>query len=187
VLCCLIAGLHIAPHRAHAGQAENEAEAQRLSQEIGRLANRNAWAGVARGYAALIEVPGAQLTVQHHLLGAHAAQSAGDVNVVWTCLNRALEVDPRHEDALMWWATLLANYGEVSLKVPKRYNGEAALIGQDFSFNPEHVRVFQAAQAALDENRSYTGLLPLGRYQLGAQKFEIIGGPLVEVKLKPQK
>jgi len=182
-----LAGLLLLPSASQGGRAEDAAEARRLSEELTRLANRNAWSGVGRSYAALRAIPGAEVTVEQHLLGAHAAQAAGDINDVWLCLNRALAIDPRHENALMWWATLLATYGEVALKVHRRYEEQALLVGQDFAFNPEYVRVFQAAQAALDEDRSYTGLLPLGRYQLGHEKFEIIGGPLVEVTLKPQK
>jgi len=169
------------------GGAENKAEAHRLSQEMTKLAERNAWSGVARAYAALVAVPGVEVDVDQHLLGAHASQSAGDVNSMWQCLNNAVEAAPLHEDALMWRATLMATYGEVDLKIHKAWENEIALLGVDIGFNPEHRRVFESAQKALDEDRGYTGLLPLGRYQLGHEKFDIIGGPLVKVTLKPPK
>ena len=98
-LLALFAVLACAP--AWAGGAESEAEAHRLSEEMAKLAERSAWPGVARAYDALVAISGAELSVEDHLLGAHAYQTVGDVNQMWHCLNNAVEADPMHEDALM--------------------------------------------------------------------------------------
>ncbi len=172
---------------AMGGGAENRAEAQRLTQEMATLADRNAWSGVSRAYNSLVALPGVDVMLEMHLLGASAAQAEGDVNGMWACLNRAVKTDPLHEDALMWRATLMATYGEVDLKVAKSFEGEVVLLGVDIGFNPEYRNVFVAAQEALDADRGYHGLLPLGRYQFGPEKFDVVGGPLVKITLKPPK
>jgi len=52
-------------------------------------------------------------------------------------------------------------------------------------FEPGWRHTVEVAQAALRAQGAYEGLLPLGRYTLGGQPFEVVGEPLVELHLRP--
>jgi len=168
----------------HATRTEETAEAHRLTVEMNKLAQRDAWAGVERAYQKRMALERVEVPVDTHLLGAAAARQRGDIVETWRRLHRALEVDPLHEDAMYQLGRIEAFYGEVTLKVTRRKANDAALLGIDLGFSPEYRQVFEYAQQALDTDRHYHGLLPLGRYQLGDRSFEIIGGPPVQVTLR---
>ena len=171
---------------AQAG-SKDQAEYQRLTEEIEKLAGRNAWSGVDRAYEAMVELSerGVKLRYEDHLLGAHASKSLGHINNNWVRLNRANAVNPT-EESFMMLATLAANYGPVRLCVKKNYDKEATLVAKDLGFMAEQRQVVEQARKSLAEEGEYVGLLPLGRYIFGEEPFDIIGGPEVEITLKKQ-
>ncbi len=187
LLAIAIAGTLGLATPALAGTTADDAEARRLVTEMHKLAGRNAWGGASRAYSALLVVPNVDIDMDTHLLGVQAAKADGDVVATWKRLRHILTLDPLNEDLIMQMAVLEANYGPVSLKVHPRFDGEATLTGQDMGFNPEYSAVFEYAKAAIAKHGSYTGPLPLGRYELAHEHFEIIGGPEVSLVVKKQK
>ena len=172
---------------AMAGRTAEEAEVLRLITEMNKFAARNAWSGASRTYNSLLLVPGAEIDMETHLLGVQAAKSDGDVVATWRRVKHILTLAPLNEDLIMQMAQLEANYGPVNLKMHNRFDGDPTLKGQDLGFNPEYSAVFEYAKDAILKQGVYVGPLPLGRYDLGHEHFEIIGGPEVVLLVKRQK
>ncbi len=169
---------------AIAGGAQDRAEVDRLLNEMRALASRGAWDGVDRAYRSLVVASGnAAAPVEAHVLGAHAAQSAGSMNDTWDRLQHAAAIAPTTETA-EWLARIFANYGEVDLRAAGTWRGLILLESLDPVFAPDATQTLEAARADLLDVRAYQGLLPLGRYRLGGQAFDIVGGPRVAVVLR---
>jgi len=182
--------LLLAAPPALAGSTANEAEHTRLADEMKRLSSRNAWKGVDDAYRELEQLAAdgsITLTYRDHYLGASAARELGDVNAVYTRLQRALAVE-KTEEATSWLADLNQNYGQVSLKIDAKYPGDRSLSISEMPFDPGQRRVIEAAQLALQNTRAYAGILPLGDYSFGDKKFTISagGGAAQEVALQAQ-
>ena len=159
------------------------AEHSRLTDEMRSQAARNRWDAVDDHYRSLRELRGAELTYEDHWMGAQASSSLGNVQATWERLQRALEVDFTDE-ALTWWATLTAQYGEVNLKVKSADRESVTLTIADPPLELEKRATIEAAQEALRSTGAFRGLLPLGLYQLGELQFEVIGGPSVREVLR---
>lgn len=181
VLASLVGLLWASP--AHASQKEIQAEAVRLVQQMDKLAAKGAWTGVERAYEQLVSLK-VPVAVQIHLMAAQAAQSRGDQTEAWRRFLRVLAVDGLHAEAHLQLATIQATYGEVTLTVHKKWSEPVTLEAKDLGFDPEHFSALEKASSSLEEERTYHGLLPLGRYTLGPVAFEVIGGPPVAVLLK---
>ena len=104
--------------------------------------------------------------------------------VTWRRLNRVLQIEPLHPDAIYQRAVIEASYGQVTLKARHKPDAPPALLGEDLGFNPEYRIAFTHAQDALTEDGRYDGVLPLGRYQLGEVAFEVFGGEPLIVKVR---
>jgi len=168
------------------GGEKQDAEYRRLTQEMTKLAGRNAWAGVDRAYAQIVAIRGVEIERDVHMLGAQAAQARGSILDTFERL-KAAEALAADEESMMWMARIYATYGIVDLMVLPAYKHEIVLTAEDLGFDPAARNTVEAARKALDESRVYRGLLPLGRYRLGHEQFDIIGGPLVSVVLKKPK
>lgn len=175
---------------AYAQSSAAEAEHTRLTDEMKRLSSRNAWKGVDDAYRRLEAVAaseGIQLTYRDHYFGASAAREIGDINALYTRLQRALAVE-RTEEVEGWLADLNQNYGQVRLKFDPKYPGERVLTISEMPFDPAQRRVIEVAQLSLEETRAYDGILPIGAYTFGDQSFKVEagGGAPVEVALLPK-
>ncbi len=170
-------------HPVHAERASVAAERHRLSEEMRSLSMRSHWQGVDDHYQELLALRGAELTYDDHWLGAQASSALGDVQATWDRLKRALDVNFTDE-ALTWWATLSAQYGEVRLVVKPTYGGSATLTIAEMPVALDQRATIEKAQQMLQEEGSYVGLLPLGQYQLGERSFEVLGGPTVREVFK---
>ncbi|MFT4979782.1 MAG: hypothetical protein ACI8S6_005694 [Myxococcota bacterium] len=167
-----------APALAHAGERE-EAEHTRLTEEMSRLAGRNAWRGVENSYQKMVELErkGVTLVFQDHFMAAQAASNLGDITATHARAGRAREVAASPEErqqAAGWMADIEASYGPVVLRVPPRYADAVTFDVATMPFNPEHRAVYQKARAAIMSGEGYQGLLPLGQYAFGDQSFEIM-------------
>lgn len=167
---------------AAAGTADR-AEVDRLLNEMRALSARGAWDGVDRAWRAAMAVDPALVPAEAHVLGAHAAQNNGSMNGCWERLHRAHALSPTDETA-EWIARIYANYGEVSLRATGGWKGLVLLDALDPTFSPDATHTLDAARQALLDARAYEGLLPLGRYRVGDEPFDIVGGPRVSVVLK---
>jgi hypothetical protein len=154
------------------------AEHNRLTEEMRTHAARERWDAVDAHYRELTGLWGADVRYEDHWLGAQAASALGDVQTTWRRLQAALSVEFTDE-ALAWWATLTAQYGEVHLILKDTAVQPITLTIADPPLEPEKRATIAAAQAVLQAEGAFHGLLPLGQYQLGELSFEVLGGPAV--------
>lgn len=160
---------------AQAGSKEEaQAEAVRLSEEMGRLAKRTAWRGVDDAYLQLIELErkGAAPTYKDHYLGAEAARALGDINATYDRLTRAKAVKATDEVA-SWLGDIDANYGRVKLTASDKYAGTPALDMSELPFAPDQRQAVTRAQGLVAQSRAYEGLLPFGKYTFADTSFEL--------------
>ncbi len=118
------------------------AEHNRLTEEMRTHAARERWDAVDAHYRELTGLWGADVRYEDHWLGAQAASALGDVQTTWRRLQAALSVEFTDE-ALAWWATLTAQYGEVHLIL--KDTGPAD--------HPDHRRPAAGAREAGDHRR----------------------------------
>lgn len=175
---------------AYAQSSAAEAEHTRLTDEMKRLTARNAWKGVDDAYRrmeALSADEGVKLTYRDHWMGAVAARELGDLNAVYSRLQRAAALEKTDEVA-SWMADLNQNYGQVKLRIDNKYPGDRTLAIGEMPFDPAQRRVIEAAQLALTQTRVYEGILPVGAYTFGDQTFNLEsgGGATKEVTLQPK-
>ncbi|MDG1478174.1 MAG: hypothetical protein P8R54_01220 [Myxococcota bacterium] len=171
MMLSLLSGSHAAERGTVA------AEHSRLTEEMRGQAARERWEAVDSHYRQLLALRGADMRYEDHWLGAQASSNQGDVQSTWQRLKHALD-EEFTDEALTWWATLNVQYGEVHLIV-KADEPTVSLTIAEMPFEPEKRATIAAAQAALQADRAFHGLLPLGQYQLNEMSFEIIGGPAV--------
>lgn len=173
---------------AVAGQSERDAEAYRLHAELDRLSQKRAWSGVDRTYDRLVALKDVTIRTSAHLAGAQAAMERGDIRAAWDRAQRAAAAASGPEDlekASSWIADFYVNYGEVSIECSVAFKDKLELVSRDASFNPVNRVVLEHVQQQLDADRTFVGYLPMGRYSVAGWEFEIIGGPLVKVFVKP--
>ena len=184
LLGALLATLVLLSPAANAGKKEDLAEGFRLLQEMDRLVAKGAWGGVERAYINLCALDGMPVSPEVHLLAAQASRQRGDLTTTWVRLKRVLEIDGLHEAAHLQIATIEVNYAYVTVKIHRRWKGDRTLEALDLGFTPEYHTVVGLARGSLEETGRYDGLLPLGRYRLGYEDFEVIGGLPVDILVK---
>ena len=145
------------------------AEYQRLSEEIEKLTQRGAWAGVERTFIAL-EATGVDLSFNDYVAGAYAARTLGNVNAVRTRLEAAHAV---HEDmeVVNWMWDIDANYGRVWLAGD---NGKVELTVASMPFNPDQAKSVKFAIEQVATSGAYDGYLPAGTYKFGPFDLKVV-------------
>lgn len=179
--------LALVPSTAHAGDVE-KAEHRRLSEEMKKRAQTNAWAGVERSFEELLELQkkGEPLTYQDWFLGAQAARGLGNMADCRSRLEAAIKTEATDE-AKNWLAEIDANYVRVNLRsTDKESAAELSIEGMPFAADQR--KAVEAAQQKVLETRNFEGLLPVGSYTFAAgeakQSFQLASGQApVEVKL----
>jgi hypothetical protein len=154
-------------------------EAVRLRQEIDRLAQREAWTGVERGYLAL-RATGAAPRPADLLVASAAARALGDVA---SARARALEAVASVEDrdAIEYLFRVDHELGQVTLR------GAGPLTPELTPWLPDEQAAVAFAQAQLANEGSFTGYLPPGTYHFGVQRLEVVAGQRVEVVLPMER
>ena len=160
---------------AHAGEVE-EAEHLRLQEEMQKLASRSAWGGVESAYQDLLVLAtqGEALTFEDHEIGAQAAQALGDMGACENRLRAAMRIKDTPE-LLSWIENIEQVYAPVALSWEKGADATALSIGS-MPFAPEQRNAVEMAQKKLVEEKKFEGLLPLGDYTFGSEKFSIDPG-----------
>ena len=161
-----------------AGRGAIAAEHTRLAEEMRNKAASGRWEAVDAHYREMRALRGVRLQYADHWMGAQAASALGDIQATWRRLKRALDVEFTDE-ALGWWVSLTAQYGEVHLVVKPSAAQPITLSITEPPLESEKRATIATAQAALQAEGAFHGLLPLGQYQLGEKRFEVIGGPAV--------
>src|SRR5690606_867409 len=147
------------PATASAADA-TAAERVRLTEELSKLASRNAWSGVERTYLKL-DALGVPLRPEAHLLGAKASLSSGDMGAARERLRRGLELGgggAAVEELGQTLQMIEQSYGLVTIEVaPQRV---AALLRPDPPFASHERKAIEFAQARVATERGFRGLLP---------------------------
>lgn len=148
-----------------------QAEYVRLSQDLERLVQKNAWAGVERTFKACLET-GQPLKFEDWVAGAHAARALGDVT---SARDRLLEANKLREEreVLDWLWDIDSNYGQVSLQGDL---GKVELEAVQMPFDPLMAKAVTYAETSVSETGTYEGYLPQGDY--------VFAG--IEVKVRPR-
>lgn len=148
-----------------------QAEYIRLSQELEKLATRNAWPGVVRTYDALIAT-GVAPKFEDHLIGAHGARAIGDITSARQRLLLANELREERE-VIDWLWEIDSTYGQVYLACDA---GKGQLQAEAMPFDPDQAHAVEFAAAKVLENGVFEGYLPQGKYFFAN----------VEVKVQPR-
>lgn len=156
-------------------------EVLRLTEEMERLAERNAWVGVERMYDQ-IAAAGGTSDRKILLLAADAARHTGDVVAMLDRLAKA-DLLLHTEEVQARMSDLLETYGRVQL-VPRRRRG--VLVADERPFRPDAAAAIEHAQRVLDRD-VFDGFLPVGSYQLDGVPFSVQAHePLLIVGLPPR-
>lgn len=148
---------------AVAQDATAAAERYRLEQEIERLAQRNAWAGVETKYQELLDLR-LETSYAVHMLGAQAARSLGKTWETRQRLELARSVEENAE-AVDNIALIDATYGRVRLKGNPRWTVRFSRPAMPFA--PDERKSVEYAVFVLENGGSFEGMLPIGEYMLG--------------------
>ncbi len=188
LLLPIAAVVAVAP-AAQAGSVD-AAEHVRLTEEMRRLAKRNAWKGVEAAFVKLkeLEERGVELSYEDYYLGAQAARALGDINAVYKRLKAAAKEEGSKE-VIEWLSDLDGTYGQVAL-VSKRKKG-VELKAVQMPFAPDQRAAIEVAMSRIAEHGRYKGLLPQGKYHFGDELLNVVAGGevlnLVLVDERPPK
>ncbi len=177
----VLVGLLVLPGAASAKDL-SQAESDRLSDELDKLANRQVWSGVERKYREL-ERLGVPMRFEDHVHGATAAREAGDVGRCYERLRLAAAIKPT-KDVLNWLWEIDNNYGQVQLvTVPAR---GAELTAAEMPFDPNQRKAVEAAVESAQADGIFVGLLPSGSYTFATQTFQVQPGLAVRIEVSPK-
>ncbi len=143
------------------------AEVRRLDDEIERLVQKGVWKGVERKYRQALKT-GVTLTPAMHRAGARASLLEGDATEARARLLESYELE-RDPEVLTWLTTFSRQYTTVRLKA----DPGAELQVERRHFDQERARVVDRAAKLLADDGVFEGLLPMGRYRVGAFWFTI--------------
>lgn len=161
---------------------EQRAEAERLSDDLEKLAKRQVWSGVEKKYKELVAT-GAAVELQDHLYGAYAARELGDVESAYERLQAAAHQGGSKE-IVDWLWDIDHNYGTVSLSmVPPR---SCELGVSEMPLDPNQRKAVEAAMRAAHSDCKYEGMLPRGDYQFAGMEFKVEPGFAVKVEVNPK-
>lgn len=181
-LALLLTGLAVATEPPDPDAAKpDRGEYVRLSQEIEKLAQKNAWSGVVRLWPELIAT-GVPLELEDLLAGAHASRAVGDVRSSRERLDKArtlVEDSATEREIIEWMSDIDTNYGSVSIKCDKP-KVPADLQPVAMPFNPNMQRAIEHARERVAEECTFEGMLPHGEYVL------VVADDREEVKVAPQ-
>ncbi len=181
------------------------AEVARLTDEIIKLAQRNAWTGVERAYKTLESMGDEAFNLiprglggpaAIHKEGANASRSFGDMLNWWKRLWRAktsldTAVGGTNDSLLKPILESLEytnnNFGSVTVaprskSTSKKQRAQLKLIAVVLSTapdlpTPDQLKSIAFAEQIIKETGSFIGLLPAGYYKLADESFTVENGP----------
>jgi hypothetical protein len=160
-----------------------KAEYKRLSQEMERHASRQRWAKADRVFG---EIQSLNVVINYDdwILAAEVTQELGVIADTRTYLRNAYGL--RSTQQVKDWKKLIEDqYGDVVLEVKSN---------DVFTFSPQFQTGDQAkrtaikyAKSQLDDNRSFSGMLPVGVYHFVGEDFEVQSGLEIVRSLDPRQ
>lgn len=166
------ASLALPVQQAQAQEAPSEAaraEYVRLSREMQRLAERNAWSGVERTFRNILD-NGTDPSQQDWIYAAQSAKQTGDVAAMRERLDRANALGENPE-VMAWMWEVDSTYGRVELACDP---GQHDLSPVSMPFQPDLAAAVRFAQADLAEDGVFNGYLPEGHYSFGPYEIEVL-------------
>ncbi len=172
---------------AFAGEVER-AEHIRVSEEMRKLAGRNAWSAVDAQYRKLeeLERKGEKLEAKEHLLGAQAGRSLGDVTAARARYAKAQAAGDTTEAATAI-AEIDANFGRVELTFEPKWEGDRTLAAKVPPFAPDQRAALAIAVQRVADGADYIGLLPAGDYTIAGKAFNVVVGQAAVAKLRVER
>ncbi|MCB9744499.1 MAG: hypothetical protein H6741_19710 [Alphaproteobacteria bacterium] len=169
-----------APTEAGPPDARAIAEYRRLSDQLDGLVEKQIWVGAERTYQQLIAT-GVAPSFRDLIAGAHTARQLGEIGLTYERLVAAARLEEDRE-VVEWLWTLDQEYGRVVLIVEAE--GSAPLSPSAMPFAPDARRCIEVAQQHLGEAGRFEGMLPVGSYTFGEQRFTVSSGPVaVEIRV----
>jgi hypothetical protein len=160
--------------------AADDAEVVRLREEMQKRVQNSQWSGAERAFSRLeaevADEPGA-LSPDDWQLGASIARNLGDMAGVQRRLQVAFDLEPT--DALRSeLQQIAATYGPIRVEVASGYAGELSLTATPAPFESDKRKFIDAAAARLEEERTFDGLIPIGRYTIAGEPVEVTTGAI---------
>ena len=152
-------------------EAAKKAEYRRLSEELHKLATRNAWTGVERFYKQLEET-GVPIQFDELITGAHSARAIGDTKLARTRLVTASKLKEQR-DVIEWLWEIDEAYGTVYLACDPDRKKRPELGIKAMPFDPNQAKSVHFAQEQVSENCLFDGMLPGGKYTVGPYNFQV--------------
>ncbi|MFK7931006.1 MAG: hypothetical protein AB8H79_22665 [Myxococcota bacterium] len=151
--------------------AGNKGEADRLTHELNRLAEKGAWKGVERTYIKLL-AESKNLPAAAHITGANAAQQLGDATNASRRYLKAERVEPGSVgNSLNQYRTA---YGRLHVR---RVEATCIRLSPvERPFDPTHGSAIDFADKQLSELGTFNGLVPAGAYTIGPHEVTIVPG-----------
>jgi hypothetical protein len=182
VALALALGLALLGSGRAAADEVNDAEHDRIADEMEKLAQRQIWSGVERKYEDLVKL-NCKLTEEDYLHGAYAARELGDVMAAYARLKAAAKINGTKE-IVDWLWDIDNNYGQVELvSVPAR---SAVLDGGELPFDPNKRKAVEAAIKSSKIDGIFVGMLPKGEYSFAGQRFTVEPGISVRIEVSPK-
>ncbi len=182
LLLCALGFAPLVVPIAAAGDVER-AEHIRLTEEMRKLAQRNAWTAVEAQYIKLeaLEAKGEVLTYNENKLGAESARAIGNITGCRNRLAKAAKLDGKSE-IIDWMTEIDASYGPVKVVFDPDFSGERTLIPTVPPFAPDQRAAIGWVATYLAEN-DFEGILPAGEYTVSGVKVNVVAGSAAPVAL----
>jgi hypothetical protein len=149
-----------------------QAEYYQVSDELKKLAHRQAWGGASRRFDQLLGL-GLPLTYDHWLAGAMAARNLGDTAAAYDRLTQAAKLEGNHE-VVDWLWSLDTQFGRVTLRSEFK---KPTLAAAAMPMIPDQRAAVRRAQLLVSETGAFSGMLPAGDYRLSGHSFTVTPGP----------
>lgn len=187
LLLCALALSPLLVGNAHAGDVER-GEHVRISEEMRKLASRNAWTAVEAQYQKLeaLEAKGEVLTYNENKMGAEAARAIGNITGCRNRLLKASRIDGKPE-VVDWLAEIDASYGPLKVTFDPDFAGERTLIPTEPPFAPDQRAAIGWVATYVTEH-DFDGVLPAGEYTIsGTKVMVVVGGAPAVVKIERRR
>lgn len=166
---------------AEAKSAE-EAEYERLVSEMTMLSKSQSWKAVNKRFVEM-EKLGLEIAVEELLLAAQAAQGMGDIYQAKERVSAAL-LQREKKSTRKWYNQLNNDYGQVTLIAKSK--GNRGLSRVDMMMDPVQGQAVSYAQECLERKGEFRGLLPVGDYDFGGQKFSVTADMDIHLEISPK-
>lgn len=158
------------------------AEHARLSDELERLAQRKAWAGVDRVFKKM-EAMELTPSLDDYMRGAVAARELGRVLELRSRLKAAAKAH-QSKEIVEWLWKIDNTYGRVELlTTPTR---PSTLEADTMPFDPDQRKSVEAAIQSVADDGIFQGMLPEGAFTFAGQQFKVEPGIAVRIEVSPR-